>query len=871
MSDAIPSALDLAEEAIFRGERARAQAALAELHDLSGGDAARAAALGAALRTLADGDPVGALELIEPALAEQRLPRRAAATVNLFAAWILSSEDPRAHRGHEALSRGQRALRSLEEESDRPLQILCLLALGQAYLAEGEPALAMEMWARSQGVDPAPSVWHAMAQGWLAGLEGRPVGSVDALRRAAELADGMDLPFLRAKILASLAERLEDAGERYETSIAAARRAVDALRAVGPHAFHTTSRAFRVLGDLLMRAGRWDEARDVLGDALRQAEASGDQAASALRESLGALALRRGDVDDARLQATRAAAHGSSDPRAGIPADRLAARIAAFSGDAASALALFTRVRDSAGSGGPAIAIEAELGRAAAAIVAGDLDMATRAVDAAAALLEPFFRPRLQTEFDHVRGKFLAALGRHEEAVVSLERARVAHEAAGDRYEAACVELDIAAHAATTGCGADVERIEASADVLTAFGSPLGPRLRSLARTLAARPGGGTTASAVALPLELLATPGASTERILRTIFQTVSGRLAGATVAVAEKAPGGTRRSMDRRGEAAQDVLDDYELRDRMGRRFILSIQREPGRESPWLGTLLASAELALEAAALRTVGHGVRATAPAPSESRATSVEGIVLGPRLPMLERVSSSRWPLLVAGETGTGKRRLARAIHGLGPPGPIVEVDCGALEDATLEADLSGHRKAGAGRRGLVREAEGGTLLLLDVEELTPRAQEYLRRFLATGEVVPVGSRTALPVAARVLATTRSDLEALADEGRFDRSLYHWLTSLPVRLDPLRERPEAVVSLARLRLGELTLTRDALMALLAHSWPQNLPELFAVLDAAAGQARAAGRPTVELADLAALVRRRRSRAPRKSTPPESHRQ
>ena len=806
----------------------------------------RVAALRAGALYLASGDAVRALELLGDGRAASKLPPAVGATVDHVLCWVLGAEHPGLRRGPEALARGQRARRTYQDARALPALQMCEVALGLAFEAEGEPELAAEAWrsAAERPVDVGP--WRAMADAGLASLEGRPVAAVAASRAAIEAAEPIELPYLRAILQAALADRLEDAGGRLDVAVLGARRALDAIRAVGPVVRHRTVRAARRLADLLVRAGRWDEGREVLATAAQDAEVAGDTAAAELREALGLLALRRGDLDEARSLAEKAPARSTATaPRAGVAIERLAARVAAASGDIAAALALSTRLRDAAGPQAPALAIEGELGRASAAVASGDLDMARRAVDAAGALLQQRYRPRLQTEFDHVRGGLLAALGRHEEAVVSLERAREAHAAAGDRYAAAVVELDLAAHAATTGCGADGARIGASAELLTALGSPLGPRLRTLARTLSARPGGGVPPPTPPLHLELLGTPNASPERILRTVFQMVCARVV-ACVAMAERLPDGSERLLDRRGEASDEELHRYEIRDRLGRTFVLSLQRELGRESPWLGTLLAASELALEAAGLRARAGAASRGGPDPHLLPPDlALSPATLAAPLAALARTRASRWPALVLGDAGTGKRSLARAWHRLWGTGPLVEVDCRLLVDETLDVTLFGHRKSSGGDRGLVREADGGTLLLAGVEALTPLAQERILRLVADREVRPAASRTPVPVSVQLVATARSAPIELAS---FSPELAHRLGARPVCLPPLREHPEAILALFEHFCRGSTASREARLVLLSNDWPGNVPELASVLTTAKARAEGEGRTEIVAADL-----------------------
>lgn len=214
-----------------------------------------------------------------------------------------------------------------------------------------------------------------------------------------------------------------------------------------------------------------------------------------------------------------------------------------------------------------------------------------------------------------------------------------------------------------------------------------------------------------------------------------------------------------------------------------------------------------------------------------------------RLPVIAGSDSS---VLIVGETGTGKEICAQALHYLSrrSAGPWVAINCAAVPVELIESELFGHVKgafttAHASRSGLVREAEGGTLFLDDVDCLPLLAQGALLRFLQQHEYRLVGSNAVLRSDVRVIAASNRDLRTLAREGRFRQDLYFRLNVLPVALPPLRERREDIALLARhfLRLFEGTraasrrLTDDALRKLAQHDWPGNVRELRHVIERA----------------------------------------
>ncbi len=220
------------------------------------------------------------------------------------------------------------------------------------------------------------------------------------------------------------------------------------------------------------------------------------------------------------------------------------------------------------------------------------------------------------------------------------------------------------------------------------------------------------------------------------------------------------------------------------------------------------------------------------------------------------------PVLVTGETGTGKELVARAIHrhGARAERPFVPVNCGALPDGLLESELFGHTRgaftgAVADKHGLFEEARGGTLFLDEIGEMSPALQVRLLRALESGEVRRVGAPRATVVDARVIAATHRDLERAAREGRFREDLFYRLHVFVIQVPPLRERREDVPLLAAHFLAGFagrgrgrdaaSLTPDALGALAAHDWPGNVRELENTLERLVAEARGG---TIDVQDL-----------------------
>ncbi|HVU02580.1 MAG TPA: sigma 54-interacting transcriptional regulator [Polyangiaceae bacterium] len=227
---------------------------------------------------------------------------------------------------------------------------------------------------------------------------------------------------------------------------------------------------------------------------------------------------------------------------------------------------------------------------------------------------------------------------------------------------------------------------------------------------------------------------------------------------------------------------------------------------------------------------------------------------------IRRVAPGRAPVLVLGETGTGKERVAETIHReSGRTGPYLTLNCGALPHALIESELFGHVTGAftgaTSRRGLFAAASGGTLLLDEIGDMVLELQKALLRVLATGEVRPVGSDAPQKVDTRIVAATNVDLPRAVEEGRFRRDLHARLVESPIVLPPLRSRREDVLALLRHSLGAAhagaELTTDAAEALLVYDYPYNVRELEQL--GAAVASRLSDRRVIELQDLPDRVR------------------
>jgi len=213
-----------------------------------------------------------------------------------------------------------------------------------------------------------------------------------------------------------------------------------------------------------------------------------------------------------------------------------------------------------------------------------------------------------------------------------------------------------------------------------------------------------------------------------------------------------------------------------------------------------------------------------------------------------QVAPTDAPVLILGETGSGKEVVARALHDRSrrASGPFLRVNCGAIPPDLVDSELFGHERgaftgAVATRRGWFERADGGTLFLDEVAELPAAAQVRLLRVLQDGLVQRVGAPDTVSVDVRIVAATHRDMAQLVRSGGFREDLWYRISVFPLRLPPVRERPEDIPLLAahfaekagiRLHGRPLYPSPEDLARLVAYDWPGNVRELAAVIDRAA---------------------------------------
>ena len=228
--------------------------------------------------------------------------------------------------------------------------------------------------------------------------------------------------------------------------------------------------------------------------------------------------------------------------------------------------------------------------------------------------------------------------------------------------------------------------------------------------------------------------------------------------------------------------------------------------------------------------------------------------------IIAKAAQSTHPVLILGESGTGKELVARCIHYSGPyhDKPFIPVDCGSLVPTLIESELFGYvRGAFTGavrtKEGLLSIADGGTVFLDEVAELSVDLQAKLLRAVQEKEIRPVGSTKRVPINVRILAATNRDLEKAVADGAFRRDLFFRLNVLTLKIPPLRERKQDIPllvehfleRLARTTGAQRSISDEALKTLTSYDWPGNVRELENCLDRAC--ALSSG-PVLQVADL-----------------------
>jgi DNA-binding NtrC family response regulator len=298
-------------------------------------------------------------------------------------------------------------------------------------------------------------------------------------------------------------------------------------------------------------------------------------------------------------------------------------------------------------------------------------------------------------------------------------------------------------------------------------------------------------------------------------------------------------------------------------GRQAVLEAAFEPGRQLDDWDVEVLSAAAHLGALVLEADRRPVGARTPRRPDGAAPLIGSTAVMQHLrERIERVASTDFTVLIEGESGTGKELVARQLHELSRrrPGPFVAVNCAALVETLLEAELFGIEDRTAtgvrGRRGKFEHADGGTLFLDEVSDLAVSAQAKLLRAIQELAIERVGGQGTRRVDVRVVVASNRALSKLVASGLFRADLFYRLSGVEIHVPPLRSRPEDILELARYFLSrhrqtrELALSEAAADALRLYPWPGNVRELERLVESAVALTES---NCIELDDLPPQVR------------------
>lgn len=628
---------------------------------------------------------------------------------------------------------------------------------------------------------------------------------------------------------------------------------------------------------LRMRLGFYEEAALAAGEAVAVAVESAEPVllAESLQERGRVREVKgewRGALEDYRASSLYYDETGRRDPRPpGVDRFVLATRMGLLE-EASRCRDALTETLQHGASGGPTVRQTLDMIDACAGVILRKGPAAIPAAERGAALAAELGMPLRQGLCLLYLGQLLAGEGEEKEALAALEHARGIAGILGDRHLGLLSDLAMA----EARLGSAIEGLEASA-------LELGLVSESLEAAAVAGPPGRFESALQGLidlpsPIRACVLGAARAEEVDGRLLEALcgtraemlkrmdardSGRFAAATEALARRLS--SRSAPD--GHPDGRMLDSFTswlgacLQGKAGVQDLAeALSLDSAGLSPESGEMIASAPVALYArggdmSAARLLGPiAAQAVASAPHEPDGGTC--VVEDPFPEMvgvsaamtdlkesMQRIAPLSVPVLVTGETGTGKELVARGIHrASGRTGPFVPLDCGAVPESLMESELFGARRGAytdsrEDRRGLLASARGGTLFLDEIGNLGQSLQAKLLRVLETGSYRRLGDTEEMEADFRVIAATNADPGAMVVEGAFRSDLYYRLAVAVLEIPPLRERPEDIPALAAgfMRLsgggGPGRLTRGALSRLSSHSWPGNVRELRNVIQRA----------------------------------------
>jgi hypothetical protein len=835
-----------------------------------------AAALGAAGLAFAEvllrGDARAALSVLGAALsaaARDRLSPAVGSMVYAVAGLAHSLPDARFFdigRVHAYQTRVESlALRGASGEA----RLLAGLATGWAAVLSGDNDLLFRAFAGldqlvALGPPPAIALLSDEAIAFRALIFGRPAEHVRLTELVCARARSAGAALVEARTMATLASRnLDDLGPPAR-SLELARRSRELARAARAAPGLHTVFAGRAEAEALFRLGRLDEAAAVLAAIDDYWSETGIPAAAAISAQSRIYLLK----DDVEAMASLAARLR----RVTVPAvDRLAHACASLlealmllvrdDETPAAVSTAFDRAEEEAARW-PFLLRDALVHRPMVFALDPDLPNPEVSLRRAQRLLDGFPSAWASAHLRRVEGLIRATRGQAVEGRQLLQAALATFEAGGCVPDAALVKQTLAMLAVSQGePGADARVAEGEAalrgmgiSVPLAFrraAARVGGARRVSDPVRAATTAGGSPLEALEVAMQRLLVQGAAPPLVQHELVSVTEALFPGRAASLEEIDSNRVARNLDAVGgrPGGEERTVWVEFGDGAGRRLRLGVA---GPLSPperaLLSVIAQAAGAALQVAVLRglSIERGTRG----PDAEVNLPPGFIAVSPLMRRLAadlaRFAGSRATVIITGESGAGKEVVARAIHDLSPRAgrPYVAFNCAAVPRELFEGQLFGHRKgaftgATSDQPGTIRSADGGTLFLDEVGELPLDVQPKLLRFLENGEVSPLGERRPVTVDVRIVAATHRDLEGLVRQGRFREDLFFRLQVIPLRVPPLRERPEDVAALARHFLRDLgphrpgartpVLSPDALATLASQSWPGNVRELRNVIE------------------------------------------
>ncbi|HMG76416.1 MAG TPA: sigma 54-interacting transcriptional regulator [Pyrinomonadaceae bacterium] len=775
------------------------------------------------------------------------------------------------------------ALRDLEEQGTNLDAGIVYAALARVYRSINEYQIARDYSQRALESYRLSGDWRGLAEAYF-GIatsdyqETRNESALENYEHALKLVGDHPATFLLGKIYANMAgvcwflKRSQEGIQYLEKAIGYYERTDHKINA---------ALGYNNLGMNLILVGQWDRAQEALNRALAfltEVNERDDKVPMAL-DSLGELAMLRGDLDEARGYLERAVAMAAENGNKWYECQalRTLARCLSAMKSSADARATAERALEMAQRIGDRQAIcESELLLAESHLQVGDLDYCASALEKIAEQTSDSAADMvLAGEAQRLRGLLALAQSDAPLAAQHFGRCVSIFDLLGDRYRSARSHHDLGRAYALAQPELAAEHLTRAVNVFRELGARLD--LESAEVDLAehdqSAPQQQRRGEAVLQLVTLrLAEAVASRALLLRELAAVIRQETSAQRVVILEPDEEQRNRVVVAQGcdgAEATAIADEFSsletdtARERFAKKHDAAVIALRSSNSLPATLLISPRDAALPAGGLalepllRVVELGMdvcalRARAPA---SQSTQEEGGIAGASLlpgfihssPAMTRlveevhkIRSSDVTVLVTGESGTGKELVARAIHALSSRRKkiFVPFNCTAVPKELSEAYLFGHVRgaftgAVSDSPGVIRTAAGGTLFIDEVGDLPLDLQPKLLRFLQEGEIQPLGERKPIQVDVRIIAATNTDLETMVEQGRFREDLYYRLNVIRLRVPPLRERRSEVPSIvnyyinhysAKFGRHNIQITPQAVDLLMVGDWPGNVREL-----------------------------------------------